>query len=111
VGRNLLAATLAEKNNPDFKLDNDKNYAEMWMGTEPDLPSYSLNGEDLQQILNKNKEHLIGRTVLDKFGSDLLFLPKILSIQKALPLQIHPDKELSEKLHKEVPENFTDPNY
>ncbi|KIW18730.1 mannose-6-phosphate isomerase, class I [Exophiala spinifera] len=112
VGKESLAAVLCSKTNPDFKIDNSKNYAEMWFGTYPDLPSYSLKtGENLQDILNANKEKLIGKTVLDKFGADLPFLPKILSIAKALPLQIHPDKELAQKLHKENPEKFTDPNH
>jgi len=35
----------------------------------------------------------------------------VLSIQKALPLQLHPNKELAAKLHKEDPENFTDDNH
>lgn len=111
-GKESLAARLAAKTNPDFKLENDKYYSEMWFGTYPDLPSYSMKtGENLQDILNANKEKLIGKPVLDKFGADLPFLPKILSIAKALPLQIHPDKELSEKLHKENPDQFTDPNH
>lgn len=38
-------------------------------------------------------------------------MPKILSIAKALPLQIHPNKNLSAKLHKEDPQSFTDPNH
>ncbi|KAJ9504040.1 hypothetical protein H2202_000096 [Exophiala xenobiotica] len=112
VGKESLAARLCSKTNPEFKLDDGKNYAEMWMGTYPELPSYSLKtGEKLQDILNANKEKLIGKTVLDKFDDNLPFLPKILSIAKALPLQIHPDKELSEKLHKENPDQFTDPNH
>lgn len=36
---------------------------------------------------------------------------QILSIAKALPLQIHPNKELATKLHEKDPENFTDPNH
>jgi len=36
---------------------------------------------------------------------------QILSIQKALPLQIHPNKELAAQLHKKDPEKFTDPNH
>jgi mannose-6-phosphate isomerase class I len=31
---------------------------------------------------------------------------QILSIAKALPLQIHPDKELAQKLHTKDPEKF-----
>jgi mannose-6-phosphate isomerase len=112
VGKDSLAARLCQQTNPDFKLDEKQNYAEMWMGTYPELPSYSLaTGEDLQDILNKNKERLIGQPVVDKFGADLPFLPKILSISKALPLQIHPDIELSKKLHKEDPEKYSDTNH
>lgn len=113
VGKASMAARLCEKTpGTDFKLDDNTNYAEMWMGTYPDLPSYVLKtGEKLQDVLDANKDKLIGKTVLDKFGSDLPFLPKILSIQKALPLQIHPDIELSKKLHAKDPENFTDTNH
>ncbi len=61
--------------------------------------------------MNENKEQLIGKTVLSKYGAELPFLPKILSIAKALPLQIHPDKELSGQLHKNDPEKFSDDNH
>ena len=37
-------------------------------------------------------------------------MPKILSIAKALPLQIHPDKDLAARLHQKSPEKFTDDN-
>ena len=36
---------------------------------------------------------------------------QILSIAKALPLQIHPNKDLSARLHAKDPEKFTDPNH
>ena len=38
-------------------------------------------------------------------------LEQIVSIGKALPLQIHPNKELAQKLHREQPEKFPDPNH
>jgi mannose-6-phosphate isomerase len=62
------------------------------MGTYPDLPSYVLEtGEDLQQVLDKNSKELIGDKVINKFGhTNLPYLPKVLSIAKALPLQLHP---------------------
>ncbi|KZF19943.1 mannose-6-phosphate isomerase [Xylona heveae TC161] len=96
----------------DFKIEQGKEYAEMWMGTYPVLPSYSLKtNEDLQDILDANQEQLIGGPVLKKFGSKLPYLPKILSIDKALPLQIHPDKDLAQRLHEKNPDQFTDPNH
>tara|TARA_R110002003_G_scaffold191_17_gene14831 strand:- start:9324 stop:9623 length:300 start_codon:yes stop_codon:yes gene_type:complete len=63
-----------------------------WMGTYPDLPSYVLStGEDLQDVLDKNADELIGKAVVDKFNhTKLPYLPKVLSIAKALPLQLHP---------------------
>ncbi|KAH7075353.1 mannose-6-phosphate isomeras-like protein [Paraphoma chrysanthemicola] len=114
TGRESLAATLCEKTpGTDFKLDEKKPYAEMWMGTYPDLPSYVLaTGEDLQDVLDKNADELIGKTVAQKFNhTKLPYLPKVLSIAKALPLQLHPNKALASELHKRNPDQFTDPNH
>ncbi|KAL9127232.1 MAG: hypothetical protein Q9217_003849 [Psora testacea] len=84
----------------------------MWMGDYPVLPAKVLStGEELHSVIDANKETLLGKQCIDKFGGVLPFLPKILSVAKALPLQIHPNKELSEKLHRQNPEHFTDPNH
>lgn len=120
-GRESIAARLCEKQQgwdgkgpqTPFKIDNDKSYAEMWMGTYPALPSYVEDtGEDLQDVLDRYPKELIGQETLDKFGhSKLPYLPKVLSIAKALPLQLHPNKEVAARLHKENPSDFTDPNH
>jgi mannose-6-phosphate isomerase len=62
------------------------------MGTYPELPSYVLETrEDLQDVLDKHPKELIGENVIKKFGhTKLPYLPKVLSIAKALPLQLHP---------------------
>lgn len=50
------------------------------MGTYPVIPSRVLStGENLQDVINANAEKLVGRRVLDKFGTDLPFLPKVLN--------------------------------
>jgi mannose-6-phosphate isomerase len=66
------------------------------MGTYPELPSYVLEtGEDLQDVLDKNVDELIGQKVVGKFNhSKIPYLPKVLSIAKALPLQLHPVRRL-----------------
>ncbi|KAI9820683.1 MAG: hypothetical protein M1827_005052 [Pycnora praestabilis] len=112
-GKESLAARYCSQTpGTDFKIDENTEYAEMWMGTYPDTPSYVLSSnEDLQDVLNANKEKLLGKGILKSFGSDLPFLPKILSIAKALPLQIHPDKELAARLHEKDPEKYTDDNH
>ena len=82
------------------------------MGDYPVQPAKSLKtGEELHKIVDEDKERLLGKNVMSKFGGVLPFLPKILSIQKALELQIHPNKDLSAKLHAENPEQFTDDNH
>lgn len=120
-GSNSMCATLCAKQpgwdgdgpGTDFKIDENMSYAEMWMGSYPALPSYvASTGEDLQAVLDRHSEDLIGEQVINKFGhTKLPFLPKVLSIAKALPLQIHPNKDMAAKLHKERPNAFTDPNH
>ncbi|KAI6778672.1 uncharacterized protein J7T54_007613 [Emericellopsis cladophorae] len=96
-----------------FQAKEDEAYAEMWMGTYPTLPSYVADtDEKLQAVLDRHPNELLGKAVVDKFGhTQLPFLPKILSISKALPLQIHPNKEFSTKMHNENPDAFGDPNH
>jgi mannose-6-phosphate isomerase len=63
-----------------------------WMGTYPELPSYVLEtGEDLQKVLDRHPNELVGKATAEKFNhTKLPYLPKVLSIAKALPLQLHP---------------------
>ncbi|KAI2622769.1 mannose-6-phosphate isomerase [Hypomontagnella submonticulosa] len=112
-GKQSLAAQLcAQTPGIDFHIKDDEFYSEMWFGDYPDFPARKLDtGELLSEVLQKNKEQLLGKKVIEKFDSQLPYLPKILSIAKALPLQLHPNKELATKLHKKDPENFTDPNH
>ncbi|KAI6088362.1 mannose-6-phosphate isomerase [Hypoxylon rubiginosum] len=112
-GKQSLAAQLCAKTpGIDFQIDDDKFYSEMWFGDYPDFPARKLDtGELLADVLQRNKEQLLGKMVIEKFDSQLPYLPKILSIAKALPLQLHPNKELATKLHEKDPENFTDPNH
>ncbi|KAI9697288.1 MAG: hypothetical protein M1836_004852 [Candelina mexicana] len=112
-GKDSLAARLcALTPGTDFKIDQSKTYSEMWMGTYPMPPSRVLSsGQLLQEVLDANKDELIGKSVLNKFDNKLPFLPKILSIDKALPLQIHPDKDLAAHLHEKDPENYPDDNH
>ncbi|KAF7970921.1 hypothetical protein HWV62_22628 [Athelia sp. TMB] len=110
--KSLAARYAATVPGTDFKIDEDINYAEMWMGTYPTLPSYVLKtGDNLQDVIDKNPEELVGAKVLKKFGTNLPFLPKILSFDKALALQVHPRKSLAKKLHSEDPDQYTDDNH
>lgn len=111
-GQQSLAAQLCKKTVKNLEIKDDEFYSEMWFGDYPDFPARVVKtGELLKDVLDKNKERLLGKKVIEELGGQLPFLPKILSIAKALPLQIHPNKELAAKLHAKDPENFTDPNH
>ncbi|KAK3215384.1 hypothetical protein GRF29_19g3097220 [Pseudopithomyces chartarum] len=113
-GSKSIAATLCSKTpGTDFKIDENTPYSEMWMGTYPELPSYVLStGEDLQDVLDAHADDLIGQRIIKKFNhTKIPFLPKVLSIAKALPLQLHPNKDLASQLHARDPDQFTDPNH
>ncbi|KAK4284234.1 hypothetical protein QN277_001093 [Acacia crassicarpa] len=90
-----------------------KPYAEFWMGTHDSGPSFVVTGDEnetLKSWLLKNP-HVLGEKVLEKWGSDLPFLFKVLSVAKALSIQAHPDKELARTLHKLHPHLYKDGNH
>ncbi|CAO2209134.1 unnamed protein product [Urochloa humidicola] len=107
-GSTSLVARLA---GPDP--DPARPYAELWMGTHPSGPSTLLGGgggELLRDWLARNPDAL-GPAVAARWGGDLPFLFKVLSVAKALSIQAHPDKELAEVLHALRPSTYKDDNH
>lgn len=91
-GIDSIVATLMKSSNSDFILDEKKPYAELWMGTHPNGPSYikELN-MSLEKYIKENNE-VLGTNVQKIFGQHLPFLFKVLSVNKALSIQAHPNK-------------------
>jgi mannose-6-phosphate isomerase len=91
-------AKLMEAGGDSF-IDKSQPYAELWMGTHSSGPSSVklLNGDS---VLLK-----------DVLGGDLPFLLKVLSVNTALSIQSHPSKDLAERLHRERPDVYKDPNH
>ncbi|XP_055330939.1 mannose-6-phosphate isomerase-like [Paramacrobiotus metropolitanus] len=115
VGRSSIVAQLAEAGATDEKIDEGKPYAELWMGTHPKGPCYILlpnnQGHLLGDYLQKN-DYLIGDALSQQFGTDgLPFLFKVLSVDKALSIQIHPDKDEAGVLHRRDGKNYPDANH
>jgi len=76
------------------------------MGTHPSNPSKDVaTGRTLLELVTENQA-LLSPSVTERYGQKLPFLFKVLSIQKALSIQAHPDKKLAERLHKEDPKNY-----
>ncbi len=81
------------------------------MGTHPSLPSKDVEtGRSLLDLVSDNKA-LMGHDISSKYSSKLPFLFKVLSIQKALSIQAHPNKKLAEKLHAQDPDHYPDGNH
>ncbi|EPX71061.1 mannose-6-phosphate isomerase [Schizosaccharomyces octosporus yFS286] len=108
VGNNSLAAQFA-KNGSGFEVNEEKPYAELWMGSYPSCPSTVIQtGQSLDKILTPET---MGQKIYEKYGNQLPFLFKVLSIDKVLSLQAHPDKKLAKELHANDPENYKDDNH
>ena len=81
------------------------------MGTHPSLPSKDLvTGRTLLDLVQDNHA-LLGQDIEAKYGSKLPFLFKVLSINKALSIQAHPNKKLAEQLHARDSKNYPDDNH
>ncbi|KAG9450192.1 hypothetical protein H6P81_010157 [Aristolochia fimbriata] len=118
IGEESHVAKLFSRNSME-PIDAHKPYAELWMGTHDSGPSFVVDSGigdqmgtavSLKAWLRENPKAL-GEKVLDKWGGDLPFLFKVLSVAKALSIQAHPDKELARCLHKLHPTTYKDPNH
>ncbi|KAM7524214.1 hypothetical protein LguiA_014116 [Lonicera macranthoides] len=112
--------------NSKVEIEEEKPYAEMWMGAHQSLPSFLVksaengdesNGQEeksekvsLKDWIAQNPE-VLGDKVVEKWGNNFPFLFKVLSVAKALSIQAHPDKELAAVLHKLEPNVYKDDNH
>ncbi|OVA04134.1 Mannose-6-phosphate isomerase [Macleaya cordata] len=108
--------------NSGLEIDRNKPYAEFWMGTHESGPSFVVESSGgkvgssaesmttLKSWISENPNFL-GDKVIQKWGIDLPFLFKVLSVSKALSIQAHPDKELARVLHESNPSVYKDDNH
>jgi mannose-6-phosphate isomerase len=97
-----------------IKIEKDQTYAELWIGAHPKASSkimYQGNFISLSDLINKFPSEILGEYVVNKFGNNLPFLLKILSANHALSIQMHPNKQEAEALHKNDPNNYPDANH
>ncbi|KAK1439098.1 hypothetical protein QVD17_04913 [Tagetes erecta] len=111
IGYDSRVARLFE-NNCGGQIDDKKHYAEFWIGTHVSGPSFVDGFDDLSLktwIMQNPK--VLGDVVVHKWGVDLPFLLKVLSVGRSLSIQAHPDKELAGLLHKLQPNVYKDANH
>jgi mannose-6-phosphate isomerase len=76
------------------------------MGTHPSNPSRDVEtGTTLQELVVES-DWLMTPEISKRYHNKLPFLFKVLSINKALSIQAHPNKKLAEKLHSQDPKNY-----
>ncbi len=69
----------------------------------PNCPNtVAATGQLLSQWIAEHPAS-VGEAVRRRFGAVLPFLFKVLSVNKALSIQSHPDKQLAERLHRDFP--------
>lgn len=79
--------------------------AELWMGAHPFGPSFVLQADgrevSLADAIEAQPEHLLGPACVERFGPRLPFLLKILAVDQALSVQVHPDDATAGAGHAE----------
>jgi len=78
--------------------DTTTRYAELWMGTHKNGPS---------KVVLADKQPLLS----EYLGTELPYLFKVLSVDKSLSIQAHPNKQLAKQLHAERPNIYKDANH
>src|ERR1700753_2619651 len=81
------------------------------MGTHPSNPSKDLQTQRTLLELVQDNKALMSTEISQKYNDKLPFLFKVLSINKALSIQAHPNKRLAEQLHAKDPKNYPDDNH
>ena len=76
------------------------------MGTHPSLPSKDFETQRTLLDLVQDNQALLSQEISQRYGNKLPFLFKVLSINKALSIQAHPNKKLAEQLHAKDSKNY-----
>jgi mannose-6-phosphate isomerase len=112
-----LVAQLAKAGGSLATIDENKKYAELWMGTHISGPSFiqTLDDEGREITLKEflMEQPLLMCTDISKAepSGNLPYLFKVLSINKALSIQAHPNKSRAEELFRLKPDIYKDDNH
>ena len=59
----------------------------------------NLAGTTLQELIAQNPEKVLGKSVVERFGTDFPILIKFIDAKKDLSIQLHPNDELAKERH------------
>ncbi|GAA5955182.1 hypothetical protein JCM3765_003237 [Sporobolomyces pararoseus] len=113
-----------DKIDEDGGIRPNQPYGECWFGTHQNGPAI-VEGEErkqLRDLVREDPEKWLGKKLMrdeqmrTQYEKDVPYLFKVLSFDKPLPLQCHPDKKLGQKLKEQESkekgknEDFVDSN-
>ncbi|KAJ3596408.1 hypothetical protein NHX12_002815 [Muraenolepis orangiensis] len=114
AGLDSEVAQLVVGGDPLAVIEDDKPYAELWMGAHPKADAQIKDNRISETTLGEWITHFpgsLGSKVKDTFQGQLPFLFKVLSVNTALSIQAHPNRELAARLHAQFPEHYPDDNH
>jgi len=84
-------------------IEND-NTGESWelstvKGDVSVIANGDLKGSSLQEFIEKNPELVLGKSVVERFGTDFPILIKFIDAKKDLSIQLHPNDTLAKERH------------
>jgi mannose-6-phosphate isomerase len=83
----------------DISPEQDKPYAEYWMGTHQKGPSVvEADGRwlPLPELIAQDRARMLGKYCMEHFQGKLPYLFKVLDVEKMLSIQVHPSKAAAE---------------
>lgn len=86
-----------------IEAEPDREYAELWMGAHPnDSSILEIDGNDhaLVDLVREQPQEWLGNEVYDQYEAYFPFLLKVLSINTALSIQVHPNSWHAIKGHQ-----------
>jgi len=95
----------------------DAPLAEFWIGSHPQGPAHvELDDGSLlpfDAVLRQHARALLGERCVERFGEQLPFMMKVLSVHKdhGLSIQLHPTREQARGLRLRAPEHYPDDNH
>uniref|UniRef100_UPI00398F0684 mannose-6-phosphate isomerase isoform X1 n=1 Tax=Pristiophorus japonicus TaxID=55135 RepID=UPI00398F0684 len=114
IGSDSEVAKLISSDDSSVVIEQEKPYAELWMGAHPKGDAVICDNRISQKTLGQwIAEHpeCLGSKVKDIFQGQLPFLFKVLSVNISLSIQAHPNKELAVQLHAQFPDRYPDKNH
>lgn len=106
LGSESEVVKIARLNDESFVCDESAPYSELWLGDH-------VSGQSKVKGTNELLGDFIQKDLLGNIGGQpkLPFLLKVLSIRKALSIQVHPNKAEAEQLHALRKDLYRDPNH